>query len=517
LRNKGKAVPHTWNHDRAEERIEAALAQVEDVKIVTYSRDLSLENIPTNKAYRVDAAHLYLDVINLDEMLNCTSDEGVTCHRRTLRFLNLHQRAVHRVLSETGAKRVDFHNQRLHAIVPKPYGGEDSDEAARIHAAIAIAQLIIEVVAQTGDSDEHIPDAKVRAGIDSGEALAVNNGRRGNRESLFLGAPANLAAKLSGAGGKGGIYLTNHARRAIGLTEAANPATTALSRDEIAVSQDAAALDVTADEIVKAWREDNEANPIGTFEFSGHTPPLRTLDIEALTPSNSRRQNLLSTYADLDGFTAYVSAHIADNAEDVVRVLHVLRAEMDNVLSSDFEGRRVRFIGDCIHGIMCEGTAQTTDVEASISDTVLCAGALRSSFELALKKLEDAEIDVHGLGLQIGFEFGPVATTRLGMQGSRVRCSVGRAVRASEAEQMRCGTNETAIGERAYCAATEAVRDLFGVKRKVANLDYNEAVEALASGGDETAKKSKRTAFVPAAPAVVRATEVQVKPHLSSE
>ena len=50
------------------------------------------------------------------------------------------------------------------------------------------------------------------------------------------------------------------------------------------------------------------------------------MDIPALTPGNSRRQEAVSIYADIDGFTAYVADNIEENAENVVRVLHVLRA-----------------------------------------------------------------------------------------------------------------------------------------------------------------------------------------------
>jgi hypothetical protein len=509
-------MAHNWKYDRAGSRIGKLMSQVEEIEILEYTRERSLENIPVDRAYRVDAAHLYIDIVNIDEMLQNSKEEGVVCHRRTLRFLDLHYRAAHRVLSATDAKRVDFHNQRLHAFVPKPYGSEEADEAARIHTAIAIAQLITNVVAETGDSDELIPNAKIRVGIDSGETLAVNNGRRGGREPLFLGSAANHSAKLSGAGGKTGIYLTNRARQVIGLSEVVDPAKSPLTSSEIETSEGAAGLKVTAKSIVDGWREDNEANPIGTFEFAGHTPPLRTLDIETLTPGNSRRQDLVSIYADLDGFTAYVDRHIEERPEDVVQVLHVLRAEMDYVLSSDFEGRRIRFIGDCIHGLMCEGTAQTTDREASISDAVLCAGALRSSFELALSRLKEAGLDADDLGLQIGIEFGPVATTRLGVHGARIRCSIGRAVRGSEAEQARCRHNESAIGETAFAESTDAVRALFGAKRKMADLDFNEALEALAAGSDKTATESKREALSSlslAAPAVARASEVQVKPH----
>lgn len=506
-------MAHTWKHDRASDRIDAALEAVTEVEIADYTRDLSLENIPLWKAYRVRGVHLYADIVNLDDMLNVTSDEGVTCHRRTLRFLNQDYRAVRRIFAETDAKRVDFHNQRLHALVAKPYGAEAADEAARIHHAVAIGQLVIDVLAETDDDDEQIPNAKVRVGIDSGEALAVNNGRRGGREPLFLGAPANLAAKLSGGRKQVGIYLTNNARVAIGLKAVDDPAIAPLSTEEVAASQKAAKLDVSNDDIIKEWRDDLESNPIGAFEFKRHTPPLRTMDIAALTPGNSRRQEAISLYADLDGFTSYVDRHIDDSAEDVVRALHVIRSEMDCVLSADFDGRRIRFIGDCVHGLMCEGTAHTTDESASVSDATLCVGALRSSFKVALEKLSHAGVDTDGLGLQIGFDLGQIATTRLGMQGDRVRCSVGRAVRSSEREQMRCGDAETAIGRAAYDAGTEAVRKLFGTSRKIADLDYNEAVEALADEGDESARASKAEAFVGAAPAVIRSSTVEVKPH----
>jgi class 3 adenylate cyclase len=502
-----------WNRDRAAEQIDKRLDEVETVDVVDFKRDMSLESIPTNKAYRMDAAHLYADILNLSDMLCVTEDEGVTCHRRTLRFLNLHYRAVYRILSECDARRVDFHNQRLHSVVFKPYNTDDGAERKRLERAVAIGQMIIDVLKQTGDDDEHIPNAKMRIGIDTGLALAVNNGRRGGRESLFLGEPANGAAKLSGAGQKQGIFLTNRARKAIGLKEADNPGAAALTDYEIAQCKLAAALPVTVDEIVRDWRDDLSANPIGAFEFSRHMPPLRTLDITALTPGNSRRQEAVSLYADIDNFTAYVAAHVTDNAEDVVRVFHVLRSEMDRVLTADFDGRRIRFIGDCIHGLLCDGTARETDEEGSVSTATLCAGALRSSFALSLEKLKDRGIDVADLALAIGFELGPMTVTRLGLKGDRVRCSVSRGVLASEAEQQRCDGTETAIGLHAYEAGTEGVKNLFGKPRKAANLDYNEVVEALSDDGDASAKAAQEAAYVVAAPAIVEAARIAVRPH----
>jgi class 3 adenylate cyclase len=480
----------SWNKDRAGKRIDSKISELplKEIEIKEYVRDTNLANLPRNVAYRVDGVHLYADILNLSDMLHVTDVEGETCHRRTLRFLNLHYRAVYRILQRVDAIFVDFHNQRLHSVVSKPYDSESD----RVHKAVAMGQLIINVLAQTGEDADH-PAAKVRIGIDTGKALAVNNGRRGHREPLFLGEPANHAAKRSGGGTVAGIYLTNKARAAIGLKKADNEDMTALTVGEIITSNSKAKLDVTADEIVKEWKDDLKKNPIGAFEFTSHTPPYSTLDIEELSVKNSRRQDAATVYADLDGFTTYVSKNIAsdDSAKHVVRSLHVLRSELDAVLHTDFAGRKVRFIGDCVHGLTVEGTALTTDEKETISNLTLCAGGMRSSFDLALTKLKEKGTDATSLGLAIGFEFGPMSVTRLGMKGELVRCSASRGVLTAESEQSRCVGTETALGSIAYGKASDAVRSVFGTGRKRAGLTYDVAVKELSEKNDSSAKAAK--------------------------
>jgi len=502
----------TWNKDRAAERVEACIKElpVEDIEIRPYVRDTDLTGLEKHVAYRVDGVHLYADILNLDAMLNVTDVEGEMCHRRTLRFLNLHYRAVDRVIDSVDAIRVDFHNQRLHAVFAKPY----DSEADRVHRAIAAAQLIIEVLARTGEDADH-PPARVRIGIDTGTALAVSNGRRGQREPLFLGEPANHAAKRSGGGAATGIYLTNKARVAIGLSTVPDEDADALTKEQIQKSQDRAKLECTADHIIKEWQADLENNPIGRFEFSGHTPPFKDLDFEDLSVKNSRRQDAATIYGDIDGFTAYVTANIKEDAsaKHVVRALHVLRSELNAVLHVDFEGRKVRFIGDCIHGLAGDGTAQTTNAEETISNMTLCAAAMRSSFELAIERLASWGTDARTLGLAVGFEYGPMTATRLGMKGDLIRCSVSRGVVSAEREQRRCTGKETAIGLAAYIAANTAVRKLFTSSRKVQDLDFDTAVEALAADGDEVAKSVKREALRSVAPTVFVAKDRELRPH----
>jgi len=506
---------HNWKEDRAKERIKKRYEEVREVEILDYKRDTSLQNIPAKRAYRIHAAHLYIDIVNLDEILDSTKDEGEWCHKRTLRFLNQHYRAVHRVLQQSDALRVDFHNQRLHAVVAKPYG--DAEERERVARAVAIAQLVSDVLAETGDADEHIPNAKVRVGIDSGLALAVNNGRRGGREPLFLGHPANHAAKCAGAGTTEGIYLTNAARLTMGFPTLATDKdrTTALTREQIDTCVAEADLDVSKEQIIKLWQEEYEETPIGSLEFSRPTPPLSDLDFDLLSTAKSKRFEGVSIYADIDGFTAFVDQHIDDNPKNLVRTLHVVRAELDAVTHRDFAGRRVRFVGDCLHGVLLEGTAYSTDVEATVSTAVHCAGALRSSFACAIEHLQSEGADTDDLGLAIGFDLGPLTLSRLGMQGSRLRCATGRAVLTSEAEQRRCKGTETAIGLAAYQAGPESVRKVFGASRKVAELDYDSAVEELAASGDRVAKAVQMEAYAAVNPAIVPALAQPLRPHTS--
>ena len=507
---------HSWNEDRTKKRLTTRYEEVREVDIRDYKRETSLDNIPVSRAYRVNGAHVYIDIVNLQDMLNCTNVEGEICHKRALRFLNQHYRAVHRILLESEVIRVDFHNQRLHAVVTKPYG--DAEERARIERAVAIAKLTIDVLVETGDTDEHIANAQVRVGIDSGMALAVNNGRRASREPLFLGSPANQAAKCAGYGTTEGIYLTHGARAVLELPPLTGDKdrSTPLTEEQIAVCVEAAALGVSKAQIIELWKEEQKDLPIGEFEFSRPTPPLSDLDFSLLSTAKSKRFDGVSVYADIDGFTNFVDKHLEDDPEHLVRTLHVLRSELDAVVHTDFGGRRVRFIGDCLHGVLLEGTAHTTDSEATVSAAVQCAGALRSSFSVAIEHLNSNGLESKELGLAIGFELGPLAISRLGMKGSLLRCATGRAVLTSEAEQMSCNGVQTAIGEKAYKAGTEAVRRVFTAERKVANLDYAAAVEELAASGDRVAKEALAAHYAEAAPAVVPALAQPIRPHVAS-
>ncbi len=496
----------SWNQNRAEERIARFLDEVKDVEIAPFIRQADILDLPVNKAYVVPAAHIYIDVSNARTLFN-TTPENEQVHRRGLRFLNLHQRATDVILDLVEVLKVDFHNQRLHAVVTHPL----NDDAGRIHKAIVVADMVTQLLGEVTDPNDQQTGAIVRVGIDSGRSLAVTNGRRKAREPLFLGNPPNIAAKLAVANPTAGIYLTNNARTAIGLSQVPDPRLTRLTPAEIAKSYKAAGETPDIDRLRRSWTDDLKNIPLGTFDFTRPTPPLQDFEdiFDTVGPQTSRRIEAVTLFGDLDGFTRYVATNL-DDPRGVVRALHVMRSEMHAVLREDFGALKVRFIGDAIHSVLAEGE-KVTDVADTVSTSTLAAGGLRSSFLLAKTKFEGMD----ALGIAIGLDYGPTALTRLGVRGDLNRCGIGRATYGAEDEQQRSNGRQTSIGQAAYNAGTPAVKRLFGEARTCVDLTYDKAAISLNARRDRAAAAAVQVAQVSAAPAVVRAAEHTGRSHVT--
>ena len=230
-----------------------------------------------------------------------------------------------------------------------------------------------------------------------------------------------------------------------------------------------------------------------SFVFHQHTPPLKSIKFRSLSPSKSIRMPVVSIFADLSGFTNYVRQCISDgNVSQMVSNVHVLRGEMTNVLVKDFSGKKIRYIGDCLHGELATGTSSNIDIEKTIEDAVLCCAAIRSSFEVCREKL-----NLHELGISIGFEVGHTPITRLGLGGeSSVRCSSSTSVCRSEDEQRRCNESETAIGEAGYHSANSRVQYIFREGRLATGLDFS-AASSLLGTSKLVEARSRNTSTIP--------------------
>lgn len=502
-----------WDERTAEGRIQRHLMEMplETFEISEMVREMDFRAIPLRSGYVVNASHIYARVLGYHELLATSPDASEELHEKVLQFLHFHYRATDGVLASEDVLRVDFHGPRLHAVVVKPYGSSHEDARKRVRKAVAVAEMLSRVLDQAADEAD-IGRARLRVGIDEGRCLVVNNGSKGDRDPLFLGSPANHAAKLAAEPDIPGIYLTNRARILSGGNVKQSPidsppsrrkgineweASTELSHDELSEITEGAIDERRVTEAAQRVLASHKAFPTVNFSFHHHTPPLRSIKFEDLSPSNSIHMPILSLFADLDGFTHYVDQRMGSpiDLRNAARTLFVVRAELTDVLQQDFEGRKVRLIGDCVQGISAEGTSLNTDPAATTTAGVLCAAAMQSSFELIQRRMPDAQ----DLGLVIGLEFGQTPVTRLGIRGDQsVRVATSQSVTNAEAEQEAIdGTDIVAIGQIAYDEAPLSVQRLFDQYRQKQGLRYPQISTAF-RGKDDVPPKHLATLAAPA-------------------
>ncbi|MGC1271580.1 MAG: adenylate/guanylate cyclase domain-containing protein [Croceibacterium sp.] len=490
-----------WNEDRALARIRRFIESVPqgEVKVEDFQTYLSevrvqkgvlssasvkaaLVDIPRNRAITTDAVHVYANLIDFNSVLVDEGGETEGSHRRALEFLHAHYSACDELIEEYEMQRVDYHGSRLHAVVLAPEGPEN--EGNRVRTAVAFAAAFRAMTERLGrDHPEFLTG--VRVGIDSGPAVAIDSGRRDEREPLFIGSPANHAAKLA-EGDQPGLSLSPRAALALGTPVPVLSTSLVLTEDVERGFLDSGITTQSrqglgADRLEKAYATLQERLSVlkdwssaeAVFRFHHKEPPLKDLIFADHPPSNAVRMELASIFADVDNFTAYIDEAIrTGRIAEAVANLHVIRAELGAVLRDDFAGRKVRYIGDCIHGLLAEGDRLQTDTTATMRRAVDAAAGMRSSFDLCREILPGIET----LGLAIGIDFGFTPICRLGLRGNAsVRASASRATCLSEAEQKRCDGTQTAMGEEAYRLSPVKVREVFSSNRVVSNLDADMA------------------------------------------
>jgi class 3 adenylate cyclase len=468
-----------WNSDRSNNRILAHLQSVPEFdENITLSRQVqkgflaegALDKITARKAFVVEGAHLYGHLLDYDRLVvDANGRETVESHQLLLRFLDAQYQLWDTIVDDGGAERVDYHGTRLHAIVSEP----ESDAASQVEKAIALANTIngatARIAAAIGVS------GRLRFGIDQGKCLALTTGRHFDKDVLFMGQPANYAAKLAADGQAPGVFVSDRANRALdssghfGLLQ---------SRVELGADRIERAsqkyrfqrLEEAANRIVVS------GSVIKTFGFFKPDLPLSDLKFADLSPSKTARLGLASLFADIDGFTAFVDRAIAQGSDAIKAAatgIHVIREELNDVLKLDFEGKRIRFIGDCIHGTIAVGGA-STEPARTIREAALCAAGMQSSFDLCKQKLPS----IKELGLAVGIEFGDVAITRLGNRGDEsVRCAAGRAVIVSEKMQQSIEDSGVKLGPSALSHADDDTKEHFASASTI--VGYSEAVDLL--------------------------------------
>ena len=504
-----------WNYARAQDRVTGLLRETNNIAVqglkarrqllsegrsTQFRASDALFNIRRNQAVLVNGVHVYARLCNYDQFRLQDDVETEDSHKRGLATLHLLYSSMDRLVQGFGAKRVDFHGARLHCVVVEP----EDNEGERVLRAIALGEqlqmLVIQAEREFGRLDL-TPELAV--GIDSGVCVAINSGSGHEEEPLFLGSAANYAAKLADSETPG-IYLASRVRVLLGLA----PLLGGLMEERRysvqgqiptlrsnAISKGFDLPESFADasgrigQLLTEWAQDiraansNLLTP-SAFSFHAHTPPLLTIDYGVLAPSNSIRMSMVSIFADLDGYTAYIDAAVGGgNVQEAVRALHVIRGEFHQVLKSDFQGRKVRYIGDCIHGVLAFGTANAVDEAASVAEAVKCAVGMSESLDIIREHLPS----LANVGLATGIELGATPISRIGIRGDKsIRVASSTATIRSQRLQEEIDGVGIAIGLDAFAQLPYRAQAYFdGGQRQ--NSDYGDVSYLFRAAAPSTA------------------------------
>jgi len=476
----------SWSYDESLERIGKHLDNMGEIEIEKLVREADLETLLTETCCReIHGAHVYVDVSNFARI----ATESVTDtneYKRFIQGIHIYQREVSRIVETIfGGLRVHFQGSKLHALFYRPI---DDTQALATKALLLLLVLKDFVNSVFNPSYPLLGDFSIAGGVDVGNSIGTRNGRRNDRELLFLGACANYAAKIISSAGR--LRVSKAVYDA--LPEDLQDLCKQTEDDEVyqveAVSQSRLDeilennnLDWDREKSQERVDDDKRAHPLKDIEYSS---AHELIDLDALSIWKNKRVLAASIFGDITGFTAYIDgAGTNDEKRTALRVLHAIRKEMATVVAVDFNGLRVQFQGDRVQGLYHmpkdeEGKIATEAVEAAIG--------LQSSMEKTIKeKLSDAE-ELH---LAVGVDIDTTLVSKLGTRAHRDRICLGTAVDNAAKTEEKSSGGQIGISKRIYEALPERLSKHFS---------YNGSIGCYVAEG-LTADKVERAAKAAAA------------------
>lgn len=174
---------------------------------------------------------------------------------------------------------------------------------------------------------------------------------------------------------------------------------------------------------------------------------IENINFESLSSRVVKRNDSISIYADLDGFTALMDGVETEaDAKNMVRLFTGIRNEIEDVLTVDFEnGAKVQQRGDCILANYHVPAAMDFESKRTLA-AVEAAVSLMSSMELLNKYYQPTR----ALALQVGEASGKVFFSRIGKNGAKSPAVVGRSVDKAESLQQQSAPGEIRICPRTF-------------------------------------------------------------------
>lgn len=443
----------SWDRERSANRIEEHVKSLENIEISSLEREADLENVLSESHCReIESSHVYADVSNFARIISTLEDDAL---RSAIRALHIYQRQASSIVEDVfDGVRVHFQAERLHALLYRP-----AHDPRQLAERAVLLQLTLDdfIASVFNKRFSDIADFEIRSASDIGTVIGTRNGVRGDREFLFVGDPANNAAKI-----------ISGRRRAVVSKSIRDVLPEALASKVVEVNG-IAMITITQrelDDILRArgFKYDRQkygnrvddhiaALPLKDIEYSGARVRI---DFDSLSAVCNKRLFAASVFADIDGFTKYVREAVTeDEKKSRLRVFAAARKESALVVKRDFDGVRVQYQGDRTQALFHLPEADLTKIA---EEAVLAAAAMQSSFEITLK---DALPEASPLKLAIGIDIGTTVASKLGTRGQRDRICIGERVDAAAHIQEKCDGDEVGISEDVFNAIRASWQKVF--------------------------------------------------------
>lgn len=454
-----------WNYGRSLARVQRAYDETADLTVSDVVRETDLENTTLTNARRITAAHFYADVVNYRKLLAVDpitmpgDGEEAGGGEDLLHRSHLWAREVSRIVqADFEAAKVHFQGPKLHALAYRPIGDDQAMVTKAVLAAAAVratAGVFADVLEL--DDDEAWQTA---AGIDLGQALVTKDGVRGDRELLFLGNPANRAAKILNTG----LRITADAADLL-PDEFANLLATTSDPDVYALAIRDDRLEELAETHGYGWSRENSRDRL-TTALEAYPPRSATvhtaqgkIDKDMLGMSNTKRVEAVSIFADVDGFTSYVEqAHLFGTLPEAVRAYHAIRSEMRSTAVADYEALRIQYQGDRMQAL---SYLPIGDPERAVLDAVKIAAALNSAVAEVLPVVIGSDA---AKPLAIGLAHGTVLVSKLGEHGNRDIVTLGTSTADAARIQERLEGWQIGLDPAVYDQLPKWLAELFDWK-----------------------------------------------------
>jgi class 3 adenylate cyclase len=452
----------SWNYQRSMDRIRAHLENMGDIEVEKLRREADLEQLLSETTCRdIYGAHVYIQVSNFARLAS-DGPYAEDDYKRLIQGMHIYQRAVTRIVEGFGGVLVHFQGPKLHALFYRPI--DDGEELA---TRAVLLQLVLKDFVESifNLAFPNCDDFTTAGGTDLGNAIGTMDGINGDRELLFVGAPANHAAKIISTANR--LRLTQQVYeelpndlRAICFQTVDGPyQVLPVSSDDLDALLKAYGLTWNRDECARQVEEDKERFPLEDIAYSSAEV---LIEVDDLSIFDNKRVLGASIFADVSGFTHYIDAATSDEEkQEALRVFHAIRKETARVITGDFNGVRIQYQGDRIQGLF---HLPQDDEEAIAQKVVEAAVGLQSSMEHTLKACLPEAKD---LRLAIGIDMGTTLVSKLGARGQRDRICLGEEVECAAQLEERSDGGQITVSKAVYEVLPDELRDHFTYSAKV--------------------------------------------------